>query len=250
MGAGASAAADARLLTICLDSIRTRADEESPSVLIAEMRTTHLAELSQEQVDQLLPVLEAAIEKYLSSRRQGEHHGEAKERAVVTARAMFSSPKPLRPVSQSLETLPSLNSAEGAQLLGGGLAPLAPIESGKNLQEDLAKAATAKARPPDSPARVEPASTAPEPEPVRADPPPRRRGRGRREKTPPPPAAVLACASMSTFEVAEIGGGTTFTTELTLYEDMTCELGSHDVGAQSRQVVKANEGTAEGTAEG
>jgi hypothetical protein len=42
----------------------------------------------------------------------------------------------------------------------------------------------------------------------------------------------------SCFEEAEIGGGTLYTTALDLYEDGSCEFGSHDVGQRGRQVTR------------
>lgn len=65
-----------------------------------------------------------------------------------------------------------------------------------------------------------------------------RRGRAQPEPEPVTTAAQLLGGLRSYFEAAEIGGGTLYTTELSLYEDGTVELGNHDVGQRGRQVQR------------
>mmetsp|Transcript_52754 Transcript_52754/g.104686 ORF Transcript_52754/g.104686 Transcript_52754/m.104686 type:complete len:403 (+) Transcript_52754:113-1321(+) len=206
MGAGASSAAptDIALLNQCLDCLSAR-DLESTTAQVEKdvlLQAPFLAEVPEERMASLLPILEAAIEKYLMERRQAQAHAEACESALAAARAVFSAGKPLRPFAA---TSPQKHQAA---------VPVEDTAAGPMLRDSSSKQSKS---PSEAQGR-------------------RRRGRDAPAK---PAAKILLSALRSCYEAAEIGGGTLYTTSLDLYEDGSCEFGSHDVGQQGRQVTRS-----------
>jgi len=197
MGAGASAAAphDVALLVACIDSLKLQSTSDlgsgadAKASIMSGLWSTHLASLGPEVMEKLIPVLGAAIDRYVDERAlpRDASHADAAEAALAAAHAAFT---------------------------GATSPPPQAVAS------------------PGSPQRGdEPDAT-----------PPRRaaaggRGRFRRgDEAPPPPPKPMLFAQRAAYEAAEIGGGTVYTTELTLYEGGNCELGSHDVGQTGRQM--------------
>jgi len=246
MGAGASSAAphDVALLVAIIDSLRTRQAEGITSIL-EELRSVYLDALPAARSEALKPVLEAAVAKYLEARNadQNATHEAAKEASLAAAGFAMSKPKtdsqsspkssasrespPTSPDSNLVTAKPPPipNTPPRAQPSPGAPAPVndsseAPhVESG----ESSLSSAVSTDTPIEASVAVSPSTAASPPSP---SPQPSRKGgrntssmaerrRARQGKeTAAEPLVPFLVASRSSFESAEIGGGTVYTTEL------------------------------------
>jgi hypothetical protein len=245
MGAGASSAAphDVALLVAIIDSLRTRQAEAS-ATLIEDLRRVYLDALPAARAEALKPVLEAAVVKYLEARKadQDATHEAAKEASLAAAGFAFSTPKsdsnnvsPKSAVSResppnspdsdlvAAKPPPIPNTPPRAQASPAAPAPAnnclePPAESGNSsVAADVADTPTEASTAVSPTAAASPPSPSPQPSrkggrngSTMAE---RRRARQGKETVAEPLVPFLD-ASRSSFESAEIGGGTVYTTEL------------------------------------
>ena len=188
MGSGASTTAaphDVVLLEACINSLQMRM-RDSAATILGDLQGTFLRTVPDAKIDDLLPILEAAVYAYLEQRAEphSKDHIEARDIAVLAAGGAFSTLDDSDSPPQFSTPVPRIEEPTPA-------APASPVIPSPT------DATSAMAR--------------------------RRAQRMGGEAAPKAKVAMLV-ASRSTFEEAEIGGGTTYTTELTLFEGGTCEV--------------------------
>jgi hypothetical protein len=260
MGAGASSASpqDVTLLNECLNATKSRYRDD-PKVIIQDLQndSSLWVNVSSDRLDALLPVLQAAISKYSDERVNNMSHTEACEAALVAGRSVFSAGKTGRPVLTPLPTqdlnkvqeeisefnkpLPAFPPTPGPAL---GSTTSTSNESNKPQQQSMLKVQTQQE------VTTEEAVTSsssfdkrserePTDEEKKKWRQPRPKGRTKVHRRPEnlaKSAVVKLSGLRSSYEDAEIGGGTMYTTEVTLYDDGTAELGNHDIGQRGRKV--------------
>jgi hypothetical protein len=259
LGASTANPQDASLLTNCLNSINDEYEAEL-SVLISKLKSTQLAELPQDRFDSLKPVLEASLSKYCSERKNNIDHDIASESAMIAGRTVFSSARKRLP---SLSPTLSQSNEDMGQSCSGHKSTEENISPGNNnnnynnnklssADEDnnnsssavITRDLAAECRPLAASAPTPMMTTTPDGIAItdedrkqwRAPKARASKGRRRHKPNPTPPAKLLLFGICSQYEEAEIGGGTTYTTEISLFEDGTVELGNHDIGQRGRQV--------------
>mmetsp|Transcript_19248 Transcript_19248/g.22945 ORF Transcript_19248/g.22945 Transcript_19248/m.22945 type:complete len:436 (+) Transcript_19248:126-1433(+) len=244
MGAGASTAnpQDVNLLNDCLNEAKSRFRDD-PNIIINDLQDSLLVELSSERLSALLPVLQVAIVKYTDERVNNISHTEACEAAVRAGRSVFSAGKTLRPVLSPSSPKGDFTSPNSFPPSPGPLP--SPISQSQTIvaTPTVATATSITTQPivDEQTERIknnnfDPMPTEEEKKKWRT---PRVRGRGkvhRGPRNPVPQSKLFLSGLRSSYEEAEIGGGTMYTTEVSLYEDGTAELGNHDIGQRGRQV--------------
>lgn len=220
-------------MTECLNSIKDSFQDKEPKVLISQLQSSFLNDIPIERLNSLLPVLEASVTKYCEERNNNKiEHVEACDLALNAGRVVFSTTKQKLPsLSSSLPPSNNENKAEEntssipSEVLPSSSTPFTMI--GNDSKPLPTSAAT--------PSNDSNQYTDEDKKKWRA-PKVRSKGKRRHRPNPIPQSKLMISGLSSQYEEAEIGGGTMYTTEVSLYEDGTVELGNHDIGQRGRQV--------------
>jgi hypothetical protein len=247
MGSGVSSAApqDVDMIFGCIDALEDRSFVSVEEALIF-LESSQLEGDSGTHLKAINPVLDAAVRKYISEVQGKASHAEAREVSFLEARAVFSANRqstspPVSPLKMELtRTTPSPTSVMTSTSARTDPALDTRTESSLCLSvDDPASSISAEQgwgagnevqSIPDLESRHRGGAS--------AAPASRRRRDVDTPSSPSGPAKVLLAGVCREYEAAEIGGGTTYTVELSLTADGKAELGTHDIGERARKVAR------------